>query len=123
MAENQTCFPEVEFNEVLQDKIIKSVFDKLATCTNEQTLKNKAENYNIDFTSKANSQYIQNTQDFIIEKSNEQIYVLSGHHENNVTAEIFVPLQEIRQDLLSNSTYLCKTEMTESENQYFILEI
>ena len=40
MAENQTCFPEVEFNEVLQDKIIKSVFDKLATCTDEQTLKN-----------------------------------------------------------------------------------
>jgi hypothetical protein len=40
MAENQTCFPEVEFNEVLQDKIIKSVFDKLSTCTDEQTLKN-----------------------------------------------------------------------------------
>ncbi len=101
----------------------KSSYSKTYAYENEQTLKNKAENYNIDFTSKVNSQYVPNTQDFIIEKSNEQIYVLSGHHENNVTAEIFVPLQEIRQDLLSNSTYLCKTEMTESENQYFILEI
>ena len=98
-------------------------YSKRHSYDQEQTLKNKAENYNIDFTSKVNSQYVPNTQDFIIEESNEQIYVLSGHHENNVTAEIFVPLQEIRQDLISNSTYLCKTEMTESENQYFILEI
>lgn len=39
MAENTTCFPEVEFNEVIQDKIIKSIFDKLSSCANEQELK------------------------------------------------------------------------------------
>jgi len=43
MTDNKTCFPQIEFNEVIQDKIVKSIFDKLSTCTDEKDLR-----YNID---------------------------------------------------------------------------
>ena len=59
--------------------------------------------------------------DFIQKIVKEPIYILTGHNQNNVTAEIFVPLKDVRENLQTNATYLCKTQMVESENQYFLL--
>ena len=58
----------------------------------------------------------------VIDVAREKIYVLSGHNKDNVTAEIFEPLDEVLDHLPTGSNYLCKTNMVESKNQYFILE-
>lgn len=87
----------------------------------QQTLKNKGENYNLSFVNKIDKKSEKVEKSFTEKVAKEPIYVLNGHNENNVTAEIFIPLEEVRENLRTNASYLCKTEMVESENQYFIL--
>lgn len=120
----------VEFQEIesIHSKKIdglpsfKTSFSKQHSFEHKQTLRIKAENFNLDFIDKTKEETNKKI-NFITDSTNEQIYVLNGHYNNDVTSEIFVSLSEIKQNLLSGSSYLCKTEMIEAENQYFILEV
>ena len=38
---DETCFPEVQYNELIQTKIINSIFDKISECSNEKEVKDK----------------------------------------------------------------------------------
>jgi len=38
---DETCFPEVQYNELIQNKIINSIFDKISQCSNEKEVKDK----------------------------------------------------------------------------------
>jgi hypothetical protein len=97
-------------------------YSKKHSYEDKQTLEKKAPNYNVSFVNKANIKTKKIKKEFIVDKFLEEIHVLVGHNNNNVTAEIFTPLSIIKNDLVLGSSYLCKTNMVESEEQYFILE-
>lgn len=99
-----------------------TTYSKKHLYEHKQTLENKAENYNLSFVNRLEKNSREEVNNFILKTIPETVYVLIGHNENNVTSEIFVPISEFRENLLPTSTYLCKTEMIEAENQYFILE-
>jgi len=37
----ETCFPQIPFNELIQEKVINSIFDKLSNCSSEKEVKDK----------------------------------------------------------------------------------
>ena len=126
---SNNTFDEIDFylNKKIKTKKTDSIpsfdknYSKKHLYEHEQTLENKAQNYNISFVNNVNKTLETLEKDFIQKIVKEPIYILTGHNQNNVTAEIFVPLKDVRENLQTNATYLCKTQMVESENQYFLL--
>ena len=88
----------------------------------DSALKTRAENYNIDYTTFRAPKDIRKIS-LLKETTSEPIYLLAGHNNDLVTAPNFILLSNNTDILLPNSNYLCKTNMVESENQYFILEV
>lgn len=111
---------KIKIKNVRKLPSFETTYSKRHLYDNEQSLRKKAENYNLEFVDKTDKSTLIKYDNFIENSEKEQIYVLNGHYENNVTSETFIPLSEI--NLNTGSTYLCKTEMVESENQFFVLE-
>ncbi len=86
----------------------------------EQTLKNKAPNYNLDFVNMDYDEEMFKSTTLASDSYQEEILVLVGHSNDVVTAPIFLPLSNAVNFLQSESSYLCKTNTVEAENQYFI---
>ncbi len=86
----------------------------------EQALKNKAPNYNLDFVNMDYDEELFKSTTLASDSYQEEILVLVGHSNDVVTAPIFLPLSNTVDFLQPESSYLCKTNTVEAENQYFI---
>lgn len=123
--ENSVQFALTKENKVKKVESVpefKVEYSKKHLFEHKQTLKEKAPNYDISFVNNVDQNLEYSKKSFTFNVVTEKIYVLSGHNNDDVTAEHFVPLEETINDLPTGATYLCKTNMVEAKQQYFILE-
>jgi hypothetical protein len=102
---------------------IEDKFEKFHRYEDSPTLKQKAENLNLNFVclDASDRNPAATKMAFIESQSLDDVYVLVGHANNSVSSPNFVLLSEASSNLLNNSTYLCKTHYIDGENQYFLL--
>jgi len=100
---------------------IEDKFEKFHRYEDISSLKEKAENLNLDFVCLDVASDDGSIKTAFVESQDvADVYALVNHSYNSVSSPNFVLLSEIS-DTLNNSTYLCKTYYEDGENQYFLL--
>jgi hypothetical protein len=109
--------------KILNDlPVLKAGYSKNTKFEQKQSLQQRAEKYNLNFVDSVLDNKMSDEITLTTDETNLPVYILFGHNDEVVTVPNFVLLSEVQENLLTNSSYLCKTSMVEAENQYFILE-